>query len=338
MTISFFLSESNLYFKLYNLRRILILYIIFFSFHGLFFGYGFTSIKNFIIGISLFICLFGLIEYFLPDYFWDEWLSLPKYWNNDTQGLEIESIKQTGRGYTSDLYFLYKKKFRRMLSVFLEPSTLGSFFSYIFAFFYFSNKFNYKKIFLILILLCGMMVFSKIFILSILLIIAIDYFRMNLKLIFLGMTPLLIFLGYTVTNSTFIHGSFSHIVGVYTGFEIAMNKLFGMGLGMAGNRPMNPSTNIVNGENGAESGFGNVVAQIGVGGLIISIILYLLMVRSYKIYKLSGNSDYLGISAMILVYYLNYNLSASSLALSGNFIVFILAGVYLNRGVLMKKI
>src|SRR5690606_17412232 len=129
---------------------------IFFAFLGLGSVSSFESIKRFVILITICISLFGIIEFLLPDIFWDEWLELPKYWNNDTQGgILIESIRETGRGYTSDLYFLFKRKFRRMLSFFLEPSTLGSYFSYLFAFFYFAKPFEYKKVFLFLIFLSG---------------------------------------------------------------------------------------------------------------------------------------------------------------------------------------
>ncbi|MEL4307327.1 hypothetical protein [Joostella sp. CR20] len=338
IAVSFFYSEANFYFKIYNIRRILILYLIFFSFHGLYQTNNFRVVKKVVLIITLSICVFGMIEYFLPDIFWNDWLNLPNYWNNDTQGgIEIKGLKETGRGYTSDLYFLFHEKYRRMLSFFLEPSTLGSYFSYIFAFYYFSKKFKYKKYFLTLVFICGLMVFSKIFILSIILILAIDILKFNLKLSFILMTPLFIYLGYLMTEGERVHGSFSHIIGVYTGFEVAINDILGRGVGMAGNRPMNPTTNIVNGMNGAESGFGNVLAQMGLSGIIISIILYYIMSRAYLIYKQTNNSDYYGLAIMILVYYLNYNLSASSLALTGNFIVFTLAGIYLNKNILMTN-
>lgn len=337
LLINCFYSEASLSSKILNIRRIMIPLLIFFVFSSFIYKeYDVQRFKKFYINITYAICFFGIVEFLLPLSFWDNVLRIPEYWNA-SDNIDITSIRQVGRGYTSDLIFITGNKFRRMLSFFLEPTTLGTYLSIAYAYFLFANDIKNRNRLLWLIFLSGVLCFSKLFLISVFLTTVLK--RLPFKISQLYIITFLFFLGvgYFLFDKPKAHGALSHVIGLYSGFEIALQNPLGLGLGMAGNRPDEVLPGIINGKYGGESGIGNIWAQVGFLGSMILVFIYYVHKRIKQRYKVTGNEDYYALSVVLFVYFINLLLSASSLSLKGNFMLFVFLGIYFSRKKHLKK-
>jgi hypothetical protein len=323
------LSEASLKFSIYNFRKIISLFILFILFKNLFLlKESFNKLLKYINSLFIVFFVFGLIDFYFGEFFWDSIFNLSGFWNsNSTDFAELNSFSQSGRAYSSDLYFLTGERNRRIMSFFLEPTAYASFLSVALAYNVLISK---NKVFILLILLSGMLTFSKFFIFSIFIIYTILYFkRIRISLV-IFFTFILFFISkYLYETFALFHGSFSHFNGFYTGFNLLKDNIFGFGLGVAGNRGES-LISTMNGEFGGESGLGNIMAQIGIVGFIHGLLLLLIIHKVSILYKYTRNVNFQFILAIMLCYYLNFLLSASSLSLTSQGIYFILAGIALN--------
>jgi hypothetical protein len=270
------------------------------------------------------------MEFLVPLYFWDKILNIPAYWNA-SDNLGITSIREVGRGYTSDLIFITGEKFKRMLSFFLEPTTLGTYLSLAYGYFQFAENVKRRNFILLIIFISGFLCFSKIFLICVLLTSVLKKFRFKLSQLYIFSFMAIFTIGFYLFDKPKAHGALSHFIGLYSGFEIALKNWLGLGLGMAGNRLEEPTSSILNGQLGGESGLGNIWAQMGFLGTIVLVLIYSLHKTLRKLHRQTLNDDYYALTVMLFVYFINLLLSASSLSLKGNFMLFILLGVYLSR-------
>ncbi len=331
IAVNWLISEASFNFLLLNSRRILISFLIFFVFSSLIYkDEDILKLKKFFYKITILVCSYGILEFFLPLSFWDHVLNIPEYWNA-SDNLGITSIRQVGRGYTSDLIFLTGEKFKRMLSFFLEPTTLGTFLALSYAYFLFAENIRRRSYLLLIIFISGFLCFSKIFLICAILTTLLKKFRFKLSQLYILTFLFFLLMGFFLHGKPKAHGALSHVIGLYSGFEIALKNWHGMGLGMAGNRMETPEPSIMNGELGGESGIGNIWAQIGFVGSVVLFFVLKLHKTLKKLYNKTKNEDYYALSVMLFVYFINLLLSASSLSLKGNFILFIIVGVYISR-------
>ena len=324
-----FLSDASFKFLIYNFRKIISLFILFILFKNLFIEKeSFNKLLKYINSLFIVFFVFGLIDFYFGMYFWDSIFNLSGFWNsNSTDFAELNSFSDSGRAYSSDLYFLTGGKNRRIMSFFLEPTTYASFLSVALAYNVLISK---KKVFILFILLSGVLTFSKFFIFSIFIIYTILYFkRIRISLVIFFSFVLFFISKYLYETFALFHGSFSHFNGFYTGFNLLKENIFGFGLGVAGNRGESPISTM-NGEFGGESGLGNIMAQIGIVGFIHTLLLLLIIHKFSILYKYTRNANFQFILAIMLCYYLNFLLSASSLSLTSQGIYFIFAGIGLN--------
>ena len=328
------ISDASFKYIILNIRRIteFMLIILVFSMFRLT-NNQYTRLLNFSFVILLAVFIFGVIGVLLPIEFWDDFLKVPEYWNNSAFGSNnFSSIFDSGRGYTSDLIFLTGEKFPRMLSTFVEPTTLGSFFTFYFIYSFFKKGLKYRNLYLVVSLIGGILIFSKAFLLSFFMALIFKIIgRPSLKLAFAMMVVIFILSLVISVYLGKVHGGLSHFIGFYSGFELLFSHPFGFGLGEAGNRGQFVDASIMNGNNGGESGLGNVLAQIGVFGGIIIIIFYKLLRLFSNLYNKFGNDDFFALFMVTFTWFVIFCLSASSLGLSGNFIFFIFIGLFLNR-------
>jgi hypothetical protein len=174
-------------------------------------------------------------------------------------------------------------------------------------------------------------VFSKIFLVSVFVVLFYKYIDKKPKFYPLIFASIILYFGAEYLYQTFgkVHGSFAHLFGYYTGINLLVDNPWGFGLGMAGNRGF-LDLNSIMGENGGESGLGNITAQLGLFGLLFPAILFAIMKLTKYEWRRSMKPAYLGVFVMVFTYFINFYLSAASLGMSGNIMVFILAGLYLN--------
>jgi len=326
---------------IYNLRRMFTLLIAFITFSILPLTNEIVKrIKKVVVLVTYVVCLFGLFEYFLPDSFWDKILKIPLFWKGQSiDPWGASKIANSGRFYTYDLYFILGRTVRRMVSFYCEPTTLGSFLSFVLPFYAFEGRCNKKKIiFISLIVVSGLLVMSKAFILTILVVLFFSIFRKaDYKKVVLFTICFYVF-AMILTNMGLTKGPFSHIYGFYSSFNIIITqkKYFGYGIAKAGNyKDAYDKTSEIIG--GGESGFGNMVAQSGVVAFIFIIIIFLILRIASKNYHYTRNNDYYAIFVAMVCWYLIYLYSASSLGFSGNIFFFMFSGILLNNQLLLKN-
>jgi hypothetical protein len=126
-------------------------------------------------------------------------------------------------------------------------------------------------------------------------------------------------------ESGYSEGAFSHAAGLATGWQyLADGNLWGEGLGAAGNYTDSDL------DVGTESGLGNGIAQIGLAAF-----LPIFWIRSIAVAVLQaadrrrdGGGPW--IAAWLLLWFLTYLLSASSLGVGGNALGFSMLALYLH--------
>ncbi len=328
---SILISDASSSFILFNIRRIseFLVMILFFSLMELSYK-QYVFLVNFSFLLGGFVCVFGFLTLLLPISFWDEFLDVPSYLNAGSYlKMSVASIYNTS-SYTSDLIFLTGEKFPRMISTYVESTTLGSFFTFFFVYALFSRLVKYRRLYLLLFFTGGLLVFSKAFIFSVF-IVGI-YYLLKKPSVSVAIAIVIILFLISAGISIYIgkiHGGLAHFIGFYTGFDLLINNPLGFGLGEAGNRGQF-STGTVNGGNGGESGIGNILAQIGVFGLLVPIIFLKLLSFFNKVYYQTYSAEYVAIFVVTVVWFIILCLSASSLGLTGNYIFFIFIGILLN--------
>lgn len=323
----FFATNEAILNRIYNLRRIILPIIIFIIFSNLKFTVKDKNIYfKFMIYNFLIFLIFGLFEYFFTNFFWKTFIDINLYWNKNIVDVskKIDIFTEGGRLYTSDTIAFFGYKFRRMISISLEPTTFAT------LMLFFSTLFIYNKKYILFFLctICGFLTLSKLFIIGVFLVIFQKVFRLyNPVFLVLGTIILFITSQFIAMKTDKLHGSFSHVKGFYSGVTLLSDHPFGFGLGIAGNRG---SSNIstINGDFGGESGFGNVTAQVGYVGLLYIFILFRLYCKFYKYKDYKQNQICL---SLVVQYLLNFYLSASSMGVLSFFFIFSYLGMNYRR-------
>ena len=278
--------------------------------------------------IIVFLLLFGFLEMLLNKIIWLNFFNLPLYWSNITQESYAYEYENSARLYTPDFLIFTGERYRRMISFFLEPSMLGTFYSNAFALFYKNKKIKNSVFFCFLCFIGGFLCFSKIFLLSLISLITFGFVFKKISYLIVPLSLILsISGGYFVLNSLgLVHGSLSHIVGLYTGSKELIFNPFGLGLGMGGNRPGIDLSGIMNGYWGGESGLGNILIQSSFFGFLYILFFH----KNFIKFSRANFALKSQIVNLTFVIWLNFLFSASSLGLSGNFLFIILLG-YVNK-------
>lgn len=328
LPVSFFLSEAPVMNRLYNFRMLIMFPIAFWTFLNIKIDYLiFEKIMKFFQKLTIVILTFGIIEYLLPLTFWDQIIGLNKFTQNRPLG-ESDVL----RYLSADLIFLTGDYVRRMMSFYAEPTTFGAFVTFVFCLSMFAgNQLEHSKSISILALICGLLIISKLFLLTLLLVFYYKVVHSNTNFYpLIIFTVLLYFISaYFYFQFGKVHGSFAHLFGFYTGINTIFQFPLGLGLGMAGNRGIIENRSAL-GELGSESGIGAVIAQLGVLGLLFFVFLLAILSSLKRKYYISGNSIYIGLFLAMISYIINFYLSFASLGFTGNIMFFIFSGLFLN--------
>lgn len=331
LPVSFFLSEAPVINRLYNFRMLIMFPIAFWTFINIKIDkYILDKIISFFQKLTIVILVFGLIEYLLPVTFWDQFIGLKKFTQNRLLG-----GTDVLRYFSADLKFITGEYVRRMMSFYAEPTTFGAFVTFVFCFSLFGGKqLKYSRNISILALICGLLIFSKLFLLSLVFILyyKLVHTKPNFYPLFIFTVLLYLISAYLYVDFGKIHGSFAHLFGFYTGINTLFEFPLGLGLGMAGNRGIVENRSTF-GELGSESGLGSVIAQLGVLGIVYLVFCLGIMYSLKKRYYSSANPVYFGLFVGILLYILNFYLSFASLGFSGNIMYFVFSGLFLNKNI-----
>lgn len=327
--LSFVISDAPVGDRIINFRRHITFLVVVLIFRE--YGTGFRSEVSFLQllkPILLALWTFGVVEFFMPDSFWQDGVGITAYWDAlSVDPFGTPTIGENGRFYTWDLYALFGAV-RRMVSFYFEPTTLAAFFVACFCISLLGGK--RERIWTVSIALFGMLTISKFFVLAIPLSVGIYVFRDHLHpRLFLGFIFGCIAMSVIVTALGIEAGALAHLKGISSLVEIVMQeKWLGLGLGAGGNYA---DAEVEGADIGLESGFGNVAAQLGLMSLVYVFLLNSLYTELLARYRTSRDPRYAAAVGALMCWTLSFFLSASSLGLSGNAFIFILIGSVLHK-------
>jgi len=329
--VAFVLSDAPMSDRVFNFRRHLSFLLVLLIFRE--FGTGFRSELSyfqFLKPILVVLWGFGAVEVFLPDSFWNDFVGITSYWDAlSVDPFSTPTIGENGRFYSWDLFALFGEV-RRMVSFYFEPTTLAAFFVAALCFSLMGGA--RERFWAVLIAGIGLLTVSKFFALSIPLAFGAYALRNHLRPgLFLGFVSACIVVSATVIALGIDAGALAHLKGISSLVEIVMqNKWLGLGLGAGGNYA---DAELESAEIGAESGFGNIAAQLGLMSIVYILILNCLYISLLSRYQRTRQPIYAAAIAGLICWTLSFFLSASSLGLSGNAFIFILIGAVLHRRV-----
>lgn len=333
--IGFVLSDAPMSDRIVNLRRHLSLFLVLLIFRE--YGTGFRSEQSyfqFLKPILVVLWVFGIIEFFLPDAFWNNVVGITGYWSSlSLDPFSTSTIGESGRFYSWDLEGLIGEV-RRMVSLYFEPTTMAAFFVACMCFSFIG--YPRERLWTWLIVGLGLLTISKFFALSAPLALAVIALRDRLRnYMFLGFVTASIVISVSVIALGFDAGALAHLKGVSSLAEmIVAKKWLGLGLGAGGNYA---APDMDTSEIGTESGFGNIVAQLGLMAIVYIFLLNTLYVTLLNCYRRAQDPRYAAAIAVLLCWTLSFFLSASSLGFSGNSFVFILIGSVLHCDILERR-
>lgn len=315
-----------------NLRRLLMFPLLFFvvaaaqlnpsQIFGLF---------RLILNTTVCVAVFGIIEYFAPNALWRDYFRVVDFFSsNPLDPFGALPFEETGRFFSWDLQGLFGGPVRRAVSTYLEPTTLAAAMMCGICLAAAARRIRqggagFK---LSLILACGLLTLSKA--LGLFLIVTVLYVRFRVpspRWIF-SLTIIGGVLALWAQSIGLTEGKFEHVAGLATAIGyVSSGHILGEGIGNAGNYAALSSDMEV----GAESGLGNLLAQVGLGALI-----YLFWIQSLAgdvITRARERRDRTGVYfvSMLMGWFISFLFSASSLGVGGNALVFLTLSLYLHK-------
>jgi hypothetical protein len=276
------------------------------------------------------VATLGVIEYLAPNALWSDVLRVVDYFSsNPLDPFGALPFEETGRFFTWDLDNWVGGPVRRAVSTYLEPTTLAAALMCGIGLALAMRRRGEPPVSLslILILACGVLTLSKA--LALFVIVVTLYLRLGIpspRRIF-SLTIAGIAIALAAQAAGLSEGKFAHIAGLATSVQYLFEgNLLGAGLGNAGNYASEGADLDI----GAESGLGNLFAQVGVVALIyiawIQALATDLLKRARERHDLGGRY----VAAIILGWFVSFLFSASSLGVGGNALTFMVAGLYLH--------
>lgn len=298
------------------------------------------SLMTLVLASSLVVALLGLAERFAPDALWTSILDIGAFMaSNPLDPWGLLPFEHSGRFFSWDLEPHTGLVVRRLVSTYLEPTTLAPTLA-LAMLLALAARARYRMgtdsmglpnwvgafpAWAPLFLLAGVLTVSKGFLVFLLLLLLWRWLGVPqprqvflLSAVGIGVALLLAESGHT-------EGAFSHMAGLASATEYLLDgRLLGEGLGAAGNYAT-ADTDV-----GTESGLGNGIAQVGLAAL-----LPLLWVRAVALeawHAALARRDPGGpwIAAWLVLWFLTYLLSASSLGVGGNALGFAVLALYLH--------
>lgn len=236
------------------------------------------KLLKYFIFIFLTVFLFGLYEIIIDKNVWTEFNIKDL---RTKKGIDIEDRILPGNFYSSELIF--GNQIRRMSSTFADPVNLGTFFAFTTVYFYYK-----KRHFLFLCSLIGIVLtVSKGGLLTFLIFLIIAFYSKKNKTRFLVVCGLcavaaILFLMFSFNSST--QSVAAHLSGFFNSFGYMMDHPFGSGVGNVGTLSFVVTGNVEAQSIVLESGFGMILGQLGIFGLVFYVFYFLsVLIRIFKL-------------------------------------------------------
>jgi len=326
------ISTAEPIFVALNLRRLLIFPLLFFAVAAAQLSPGqILGLLRLILNTTVFVALFGIIEYFAPNQLWKDFFRVVDYFSsNPLDPFGALPFEESGRFFSWDLQGLLGGPVRRAVSTYLEPTTLAAALIVGVCLAAAQHRLRRKgaQLKLLLILACGVLTLSKAF--ALFLIAMVLYVRYRVPFLRWIFTLTVIGFGFALLVQTIglTAGMFEHVAGLATSITyVTSGHFLGEGIGNAGNYAAVGSDT----EIGAESGLGNLLAQAGMVALIYIFWIQSLAVDVIKRARERRDPTGVYFASMVLGWFISFLFSASSLGIGGNALVFLALSLYLHR-------
>lgn len=279
-----------------------------------------------VVGSCVCVALFGLVERLAPETLWTDWLEIERF--TAANGLDrfgAIAYQDSGRFFSWDLESWTGAPWRRMVSTYLEPTTLAAAMAVLLVVARARHARGHGAWLLsVLALVCGLATLSKGFVLFLLL--ALAWRRLGIP----SPRQLLLLSGLACAAAAAgaalqLEGPLEHVAGLSSALHyLGEGNLLGQGIGNAGNYT---EAEIDFGE---ESGLGNAIGQVGLAALLP--LFWVAAIARDVLVAAAARSDPGGawLAAWLLFWTVSYLFSASSLGVGGNALGFALLGLYLN--------
>ncbi len=277
---------------------------------------------------TMVVALFGLFERLSPDSLWTEFLDIESFTAaNGFDRFGRQGFFESGRFFSWDLEAWAGGPLRRMLSTYLEPTTLAAGLSAALVVLLARQARGHASgAAIVLVALCGLLTLSKSFAIFLVLLAAWRVLGVpsprHVSLIVVAALAV----SLALTGRGLVDGPFEHVAGVDSALRYLLEgNLIGEGVGQAGNYAH------VDNDIGAESGLGNGIVQVGLAALLPLLWLRAIAVEVLQAAEARGDPGGPWIASWVLFWVVAYVFSASSQGVGGNALGFAVLALYLSR-------
>jgi hypothetical protein len=289
---------------------------------------------------SLLVALLGLVERFSPHALWTSVLDIGAFMaSNPLDPWGLLPFEDSGRFFSWDLEPQTGAVVRRLVSTYLEPTTLAPTLALALLLAVAARTrrrlgadaqglpawASATPLLAPLFLVAGVLTVSKGFIVFLGLLLAWRWLGVpQPRQVFL-LSAVGIAVAVALGEAGYTEGAFSHMAGLASSVEYLLEgHLLGEGLGAAGNYAF-ADTDV-----GTESGLGNGIAQVGLAALLPLLWVRAIALEMWRTSTLRRDPGGPWIAAWLLLWFLTYLLSASSLGVGGNALGFAVLALYLH--------
>ena len=276
---------------------------------------------------SMVVAGVGIVGYLVPDAVWIDLIRIEDY--TAASGFDPfgrQGFYESGRYFSHDLVRWIDQPLRRMLSTYLEPTTLAAGMAAALLLVMARCARGHSAPWTAgLFVVCGVLTLSKGFVLFLVVLGAWRLLGFPSPRHVLAAAALAVLVGLWALAAGYTDGAFAHLDGIGSGLSQVLNgHLLGAGVGGAGNYAASSGA-------GAESGLGNTLGQVGILAL-----LPLLWIQSIgravdEEAARRGEPGGPWIAAWALFWTLTFVFSESSQGVGGNAIGFMACALYLHR-------
>jgi hypothetical protein len=267
------------------------------------------------------VALIGIAERLAPNALWTDALEIDRYTQaNPFDRFGHLPFDQSGRYFSWDLEPLAGVPLRRMISTYLEATTLAA----AMALGLVLALARRSAVLALLFLACGLLTLSKGFLLFLCLLAGYALLGWPSPRQVFMLAALAAAAALGLVSMGHVDGPFAHVDGLASALRyLAEGGLLGEGLGAAGNLT-NSDTDV-----GSESGLGNAIAQVGVAALLPFVWVRALAGEVLQAAAARGDGGR-WLAAWLLFWFGSFLMSASSLGVGGNALGFALLALYLH--------
>jgi hypothetical protein len=321
-------SPSALNVAVLNLRRIVYLPLLFLVILLLPWTEGQVArMFRILVGTSVLVALFGLVERALPDAFWTELLRVDDY-TAATSVARFGNIgfHEGGRFFNWDFEPWLGRPLRRLVSTYVEPTTFGAGMAAALSVLLARHARGHRVGWMVAVVaLAGALTLSKAFLLYLLVLAAWRTLGWPGPTNIVSLVLAGLVFGSLLTKAGYTESTFEHASGLTEAVAHLMEgQWLGVGLGGAGNYGDQAN------DLGGESGLGNVIAQAGLLALLPLIWIHALAGDMARAAQARRDPGAPWLAAWLLFWMLSFLFSASSLGVGGNALGFAALALYLH--------